>query len=159
MQAEDKAKDKKATKKSSKNTAVADKASKGFTDEERGAMRERVRELKADAEDGEGVVLAKLAGMPVPDRALGERLHEIIMASAPHLTPKTWYGMPAYAKDGKIICFFKPASKFKVRYATLGFNDAANLDDGHVWPVEYAITELTAADEARIGALVKKAAN
>jgi uncharacterized protein YdhG (YjbR/CyaY superfamily) len=154
MQAEDK----KTTKKSAKNTTITSKASKGFTDEERGAMRARVQELKAEAEDGEGVVLAKLAGMPAPDRALGERLHAIIMASAPNLTPKTWYGMPAYAKDGKTVCFFKPASKFKARYATLGFNDAANLDDGHVWPVEYAITELTAADEARIGALVKKAA-
>jgi uncharacterized protein YdhG (YjbR/CyaY superfamily) len=155
MQAEDKT----ATKKSAKNSTSTGKASKGFTDEERGAMQDRVRELKADAEDGEGVVLAKLASMPAPDRALGERLHAIIMASAPNLTPKTWYGMPAYARDGKTICFFKPASKFKVRYATLGFNDAAKLDDGHVWPVEYAITELTAADEAKIAALVKQAAS
>ncbi len=155
MQAEDK----KATKKSAKNTIMDGKASTGFTDEERGAMRARVQELKADKADGESAVLAKIGEMPAPDRALGERLHAIIMASAPNLTPKTWYGMPAYAKDGKTICFFKPASKFKVRYATLGFNDAANLDDGRVWPVEYAITELTAADEARIGALVKKAAS
>ena len=128
-------------------------------------MKERAQELKAEARrgpradkaDGEGDVLAKIAEMGEPDRALGERLHAIITASVPALSPRTWYGMPAYAKDGKIVCFFQPAQKFKSRYATLGFNDAANLDEGAMWPVAYALTELTAADEARIGALVKKA--
>src|SRR6516225_11945326 len=149
MSPEDKV-DKKATKKPAK-------AIKGFTDEERGAMRARVQELKADKADGESAVLAKIGEMPAPDRALGERLHAIITASAPALTPRTWYGMPAYAKDGKIVCFFQPAQKFKTRYATLGFNDAANLDEGAMWPIAYALTELTAADEASIGALVKQA--
>ena len=142
--------DKKTTKKPAK-------AIKGFTDEERGAMRERVKELKANKADGESAVLAKIGEMPAPDRALGERLHAIIKASAPVLSPKTWYGMPAYAKDGKIVCFFQPAHKFKTRYATLGFNDSAKLDEGTLWPVAYALTELTAADEARISELVKKA--
>ena len=141
---------KKATKKPAK-------ASKGFTDEERGAMRARVQELKADKADGESAVLAKIGEMPAPDRALGERLHAIITASAPALSPKLWYGMPAYAKDGKVVCFFQPAHKFKTRYATFGFNDSANLDEGALWPVAFALTELTAADEARIGELVKKA--
>ena len=142
--------DKKATKKPTK-------AIKGFTNEERGAMRDRVQELKADKADGESAVLAKIAEMPAPDRALGERLHAIIKASAPALSPKLWYGMPAYAKDGKVICFFQPAHKFKTRYATFGFNDSANLDEGALWPVAFAVKELTAAEEARIGELVKKA--
>jgi len=136
-----------------------------FTDEERDAIKERAQELKAaarrgtraDKADGESAVLAKIAEMPEPDRALGERLHAVIKGSAPALTPRLWYGMPAYAKDGKIVCFFQPAQKFKTRYATFGFNDAAHLDEGAIWPVAFALTELTAADEARIGALVKKA--
>ena len=133
------------------------KETRVFTDEERGAMKERAQELKAEKADGESAVLAKLAEMPASDRALGERLHEIIKASAPVLSPKLWYGMPAYAKDGKVVCFFQPANKFKTRYATLGFNDSANLDEGALWPVAFALTELTAAEEARIGELVKKA--
>ena len=149
----------KATQKSAKSTPAIRKKFKGFTDEERGAMKERVKEMKAAADeaDGESAVLAKIAEMPGPDRALGKRLHAIIKASAPALSPRTWYGMPAYAKDGKVVCHFQPAQKFKTRYATLGFSDAANLDEGAVWPVAFALTELTAADEARIGALVKKA--
>ena len=131
--------------------------SKGFTDEERAAMRARVQELKADKADGESAVLAKIGEMPAPDRALGERLHAIIKASAPALSPKLWYGMPAYAKDGKVVCFFQPAHKFKTRYATFGFSDKANLDEGAMWPVAFALKELTAAQEARIGALVKQA--
>ena len=142
--------DKKATKKPAK-------AIKGFTNEERGAMRERVQELKADKADGESAVLAKISEMQAPDRVLGERLHAIIKASAPALSPKLWYGMPAYAKDGKVVCFFQPAHKFKTRYATFGFNDSANLDEGALWPVAFALKELTAAEEARIGELVKKA--
>ena len=129
--------------------------SKGFTDEERAAMKERAQELKAEARESD--VLAKIAEMPEPDRTMGERLHAIITASAPSLSPKTWYGMPAYAKDGTVVCYFTPASKFDSRYATLGFNDDANLDDGTMWPTSFALTELTADDEARIGALVKKA--
>ena len=140
-------------------------AKKGFTDEERAAMKERVQELKAEARrgprakqaDGEGDVLAKIAQMPKPDRAMAERLHAIIKASAPALSPRTWYGMPAYAKDGKVVCFFQSAQKFNTRYATFGFSDKANLDEGTVWPVAFALKELTAAAEARIGALVKKA--
>ena len=142
--------DKKATKQ-------PPQPSKGYTNEERSAMRQRVQELKADKEDGESAVLAKIAEMPAPDRALGERLHALITASAPALSPKLWYGMPAYARDGKVVCFFQPASKFKTRYATLGFNDSAHLDEGALWPVAFALKELTAADEARIGELVKKA--
>ena len=142
--------DKKATKKSAK-------ASKGFTEEERGAMRQRVQELKGDEADGESAVLAKIGEMTAPDRALGERLHAIIKASAPALSPKLWYGMPAYAKGGKVVCFFQPARKFKTRYATFGFNDSANLDEGGLWPVAFALKELTATDEAKIGELVKKA--
>jgi uncharacterized protein YdhG (YjbR/CyaY superfamily) len=138
----------------------------GLSDEERGAMKERTRELKAEARrgpragkgDGERDVLAKIAEMAEPDRAMAERLHAIVKASAPALAPKTWYGMPAYAKDGKVVCFFQPADKFKSRYATFGFDVAADLDDGAMWPVAFALTELTAADEARIAALVKKAA-
>jgi hypothetical protein len=138
-------------------------ASKGFTDEERAAMREHAKELKAAARPGAGkadeesAVLAKIAAMPEPDRAMGERLHAIIKASAPGLSPKLWYGMPAYAKDGNVVCFFQDAQKFKSRYATLGFSDKAALDEGHMWPTAFALKELTAADEARIGALVKKA--
>ena len=142
--------DKKATKKSAK-------AIKGFTDEERGAMRQRVQELKADKADGESAVLAKIGEMQAPDRALGERLHAIIKATAPALSPKLWYGMPAYARDGKIVCFFQPAHKFKTRYATLGFNDSANLDEGALWPVAFALKELTPDGEAKIAALVKRA--
>ncbi len=138
---------------------------KGFTDGERAAMKERARELKAEArrgprakkEDGESDVLAKIAEMPQPDRAMAERLHAIVKASAPALSPRTWYGMPAYAKDGDVVCFFQSAHKFKARYAMFGFSDKANLDEGTVWPVAFALKELTAADEARIGALVKKA--
>jgi uncharacterized protein YdhG (YjbR/CyaY superfamily) len=145
--------------KSANGTTAGDKKFEGFTDEERAAMKERARELKAAAgkADGERAVLAKIAEMPEPDRAMAKRLHAIIKASAPALSPKTWYGMPAYAKDGKVVCYFTAASKFNSRYATFGFNDAANLDDGAMWPTSFALTELTAADEARIGALVKKA--
>jgi hypothetical protein len=145
------------TQKSAKGTTAARKKSKGFTDEERAALKERAKELKAGKTDGESVVLAKLAEMPEPDRAMGERLHAIIKASAPDLTPRTWYGMPAYAKDGKVVCFFTPASKFKERYATFGFNESANLDEGTMWPTAFALTKLTPADEARISELVKKA--
>jgi uncharacterized protein YdhG (YjbR/CyaY superfamily) len=156
---------KKATQQSAKSTTAIDKKSKGFTDEERAAMKERAQELKAEARrgpradkaDGESDVLAKIAAMPEPDRAMAERLHAIIKASAPALSPKTWYGMPAYAKDGKVVCFFQSAHKFKSRYATFGFNDKANLDEGGMWPTSFALKELTAAEEARIGALVKKA--
>ena len=142
-----------------KKTTKPAKAIKGFTDEERSAIRERAKEQKAAADkaDGENEVLAKIAEMQEPDRAMAERLHAIIKASAPALSPKTWYGMPAYAKDGKIVCFFQCAEKFKTRYATLGFNDVANLDDGAMWPTAFALKELTAAEEAKIGALVKKA--
>jgi uncharacterized protein YdhG (YjbR/CyaY superfamily) len=143
---------------------VANKSAKsiqGFTDEERAAMRERAQELKAaaraDKTDGESAVLAKIAAMHPSDRAMGERLHAIIKASAPVLSPKTWYGMPAYAKDGQVVCFFQNAQKFKTRYATLGFSDKANLDEGHMWPTAYALAELTNDDEAKIAALVKKA--
>jgi hypothetical protein len=150
---------KKGTQKPAKRTTAIEKASKRFTDEERGAMKERVKELKAAADkaDGESAVLAKIAEMPAPDRAIGNRLHAIIKASAPALSPKTWYGMPAYDKDGKVVCFFQSAQKFKTRYATLGFSDAANLDEGAMWPVAFALKELTAAEEARIRALLKKA--
>src|ERR1041385_223543 len=154
---------KKATLKSAKTTT--DKASKGFTADERDAMKERAQELKAtarrgpraDTADGETDALAKIAEMPEPDRAIAERLHAIIKASAPALSPTTWYGMPAYAKDGKVVCFFQSAQKFKSRYATLGFSDKANLDEGAMWPTAFALKELTAADEKRIVALVKKA--
>jgi uncharacterized protein YdhG (YjbR/CyaY superfamily) len=154
---------KKATQKSAKTTTG--KKSKGFTDEERAAMKERAQELRAEERAnknkaaGESDVLAKIAEMPAPDRALAERIHAIVKASAPALAPKTWYGMPAYARDGKVVCFFQSADKFKSRYATLGFNDAANLDKGAMWPTSFALTELTAAEEAKIGALVKKAAS
>jgi uncharacterized protein YdhG (YjbR/CyaY superfamily) len=151
---------KKAEQKSAKSTTAVDKTSEGWTDEERAAMKERAKELKARAgkADGERAVLAKIAELPESDRAMAERLHAIVKASAPDLSPKTWYGMPAYAnKDGKVVCYFTAASKFKERYATLGFNATANLDEGTMWPTSFALTELTAADEARIGALVKKA--
>jgi uncharacterized protein YdhG (YjbR/CyaY superfamily) len=151
------------TQKSAKRTAVDDTANEGWTDDERAAMKERARELKAASRsraskaDGERDLLAKIAEMPAPDRAMAERLHALITASAPDLSPKTWYGMPAYAKDGKVVCFFQSADKFKSRYATFGFSDEAHLDDGAVWPNSFALKELTPADEARIGALVKKA--
>jgi uncharacterized protein YdhG (YjbR/CyaY superfamily) len=153
----------KDTQKSAKSTTAINEKSKGFTDEERAAMKERARELKAEARakkdkaDGESDVLAKIAEMPEPDRAMAERLHAIIKASAPALSPKTWYGMPAYAKDGKVVCFFQSAQKFNTRYATFGFNDTANLDEGAMWPTSFALKELTDTEEARISALVKKA--
>jgi uncharacterized protein YdhG (YjbR/CyaY superfamily) len=149
---------KKATRKSAKSTTATDKTFKGFSDEERAAMKERAQELMVDKADGEGAALAKIAAMQEPDRAMGERLHAIIKASAPALSPKTWYGMPAYAnKDGKVVCFFQSGQKFKTRYATFGFSDAANLDEGAMWPTAFALTKLTAAEEAKIAALVKKA--
>src|SRR5574341_936889 len=155
---------KKDTQKSAKSATAINKKSKGFTDEERAAMKERAQELKAEARanknkaEGERDVLAKIAEMPEPERAMAKRLHEIIKASAPALSPKTWYGMPAYAnKDGKVVCFFQSAQKFESRYATFGFNDTANLDEGVMWPTSFARKELTAAEEAKIAALVKKA--
>jgi len=155
----------KDTNKPAKSTPASGKTFEGFTDEERAAMKERAQELKAAARrgprggkaDGESDVLAKIAEMPKPDRAMAERLHAIIKASAPALSPRTWYGMPAYAKDGNVVCFFQSAHKFKARYATFGFSDKANLDEGTVWPVAFALKQLTATDEVRIGALVKKA--
>jgi uncharacterized protein YdhG (YjbR/CyaY superfamily) len=149
--------------KSAESTTAINEKSKGFTDEERAAMKERARELKAEARakkdkaEGESAVLAKIAEMQGPDRAMAERLHAIIKASAPALSPKTWYGMPAYAKDGKVVCFFQSAQKFNTRYATFGFQHDANLDEGGMWPVAFALKELTATEEARISALVKKA--
>src|SRR6058998_1613684 len=154
---------KKDAQKSAKRTTAINKKSKGFTDEERAAMKARAQELKAEARankekaDGESAVLAAIAAMKEPDRAMAKRLHAIIKASAPALSPKTWYGMPAYDKDGKVVCFFQPAQKFKTRYATLGFSDAAHLDEGAMWPVVFALKELTATEETRISALVKKA--
>lgn len=149
----------KTTQKSASRTGTAGTTSKGFTAEEKVAMRERARELRAATEKaaGESEVVAQIAEMEPPDRALGERLHAIIKRSAPDLAPRTWYGMPAYANGGNIVCFFQSAQKFKTRYATLGFSDNAHVDDGTMWPVAYALTKLTDADEARIGALVKKA--
>jgi uncharacterized protein YdhG (YjbR/CyaY superfamily) len=149
----------KATQKSAKRTTARKKA-QGFTAEERAAMKERARELKAEASkaDGESAVLAKIAEMPGPDRAMAKRIHAIVKASAPDLSPRTWYGMPAYANaDGKVVCFFTPAAKFKERYATFGFNPDANLDQGNMWPTSFAVTKLTPAEEKKIGALVKKA--
>ncbi len=142
-----------------KDTQKAAKPSKGFSAEERAAVRERARELKASADqvEAEKAVLAKIDEMLEPDRSMASRLHALIKASAPALSPKLWYGQPAYAKDGKIVCFFQPAQKFNTRYATLGFNDAAKLDEGNMWPTYYALKELTAAEEARISALVKRA--
>jgi uncharacterized protein YdhG (YjbR/CyaY superfamily) len=156
---------KKGTQRSAKTTTATGKTSKGFTDEERAAMKERAQELKAEARAnknkaaGESDVLAKIAEMQAPDRAMAKRLHAIIKASAPALWPRTWYGMPAYAKDGKVVCYFQSAEKFKSRYATFGFSDEANLDEGAMWPTSFALKKLTAADEARIRALVKKAVN
>jgi uncharacterized protein YdhG (YjbR/CyaY superfamily) len=149
----------KATQKSAKRTTAIGKTSKGFTAEERAAMKERLQELKAGADKAhaQSAVLAKIAEMPEPDRAMARRLHAIVKASAPALSPRLWYGMPAYARDGKVVCFFQSAKKFSTRYATLGFSDAANLDEGALWPTAFALKELTAAEEARIGALVKKA--
>jgi len=149
--------------KSDESATASGKTLRGFTDEERAAMKERAQELKAEARakkdkaDGESAVLAKIAEMPEPDRAVAERLHAIIKTSAPALSPKLWYGMPAYAKDGKVVCFFQSAQKFNTRYATLGFSDAANLDEGAMWSTAFALKELTAAEEARISALVRKA--
>jgi uncharacterized protein YdhG (YjbR/CyaY superfamily) len=151
------------TRKPAKSTTTTtnDKKYDGFTDEERGAMKERAKELKAAARkaDAESDVLAKIAEMTESNRALAERIHAIVKASAPDLSPKLWYGMPAYTKNGKIVCFFQSAQKFNARYATFGFNDTAHLDEGAMWPTAFALTNLTAADEARIGALVKKAAS
>jgi uncharacterized protein YdhG (YjbR/CyaY superfamily) len=144
-------------KQSAKRTTAAGKKSTGFTDEERAAMKDRVRELKAGKADGESEVLAKIAEMPGPDRAMAERLHALIKASAPALSPRTWYGMPAYAKDGNVVCFFQSGQKFKTRYATLGFSDKANLDEGAMWSTAFALKALTPVEEARIRALVKKA--
>jgi uncharacterized protein YdhG (YjbR/CyaY superfamily) len=156
----------KPARKDTQQSAESGTAFTGLTDEERAAMKQRTQELKAEARrgqradkaDGEGDVLAKIAEMPEADRAMAERLHAIVKASAPALSPKTWYGMPAYAKDGKIVCFFQAAHKFKSRYATFGFDVAANLDEGNMWPVAFALTELTATEEERIAELVKKAA-
>lgn len=157
---------KKDTQKSAKSTTASGKTSKGFTDEERAAMKARAQELKAEARankdkaEGESAVLAAIAAMPEPDRSMAKRLHEIITASAPSLFPKTWYGMPAYAnKDGKVVCFFQAASKFNTRYATFGFQHDANLDEGNMWAASFALIKLTTAEEARISALVKKAVN
>ncbi len=154
----------KAARRPAKTTKTNGKVAR-FTDDERAAMKERVQELKAQAKrgaragkaDDEAAVLAKIAAMPPHDRAVGERLHAIITANAPVLSPRLWYGMPAYAKDGQVVCFFQNAQKFKTRYGTLGFSDKAKLDDGHMWPTAFALEELTGAEEARIGALVKKA--
>jgi len=153
----------KDTQKPARSAAASNKKYEGFTDEERAAMKERAKELKAEARaradkaDGERDVLAKIAEMPESDRVMAERIHAIVKANAPGLTPKTWYGMPAYARDGKVVCFFKSADKFDSRYATFGFEEDASLDEGAMWPVAYALTELTAADEATLAALVKKA--
>jgi uncharacterized protein YdhG (YjbR/CyaY superfamily) len=150
---------KKATQKSAKSTTAKGKRSTGFTAEERAAAKARAQELRAEARGAneESAVLAAIAEMPKPDRAMAKRIHAIIKASAPGLSPKTWYGMPAYAKEGKVVCFFQAADKFKSRYATFGFNDTANLDEGAMWPTSFALKELTAAEEAKIGKLVKKA--
>jgi uncharacterized protein YdhG (YjbR/CyaY superfamily) len=153
----------KDTRKSAKSTTAAKKKSSGFTAEERAAMKERAKELKAEARgekaraEGERDVLAKIAEMPKADRAMAKRIHAVVTSSAPELSPRTWYGMPAYAKDGKVLCYFTPASKFKERYATFGFNEKANLDKGDMWPTSFALKKLTAAEEKKIGALVKKA--
>ena len=156
---------KKRTQKSPRSATAPRNKPRGFTDDERVAMRERLQEVQAESRrgasagraDGESDVLAKIAALPQPDRAIAERLHAIIKANAPALSPKTWYGMPAYARDGNVVCFFQSAQKFKTRYATLGFSDKANLDEGHMWPTAFAVKELTAAEEANIGALIRKA--
>jgi uncharacterized protein YdhG (YjbR/CyaY superfamily) len=156
-------KDTKTAAKPANRTAGRETPAKGWTDEELAAMKEHAKELKAAARrgaaeaDGEADVLAKIAEMPESDRAMAERIHAVVRSTAPDLVPRTYYGMPAYARDGKVVCFFQPADKFKARYATFGFNDAANLDEGAMWPTSWALTKLTAADEARIGDLVKKA--
>ena len=155
----------KPAKNGTKSTTASGKKAKGLTDEELAALREHIQELKADERrgrpankaDGESEVLAKIAALPPADRVLGERLHAIIKANAPALSPRTWYGMPAYAKDGHVVCFFQSGQKFKTRYATLGFSDKANLDEGHMWPTAFALKELNAAEQARIVALIKKA--
>ncbi|GHO45997.1 iron chaperone [Ktedonospora formicarum] len=155
--------EKKITQDSTKNAETTNKKYKGFSDEERAAMKERAKEQKAEAranknrEEGENDVLTKITALPEPDRAMAARIHEIIKENAPVLAPRTWYGMPAYAIDGKIVCFFQPAIKFNTRYATLGFNDSANLDEGALWPVAFALKELTDTEEAKIAALVRKA--
>jgi uncharacterized protein YdhG (YjbR/CyaY superfamily) len=147
------------TRMAAKKPAKKRRPAKAFTDEERAAMKERAREAKAGKTDGESDVLAKIAEMEEPDRTMAERIHALIKATAPDLSPKTWYGMPAYARDGQIVCFFQPAKKFKARYATFGFNEKANLDQGAMWPTSYALKKLTAAEEKRIAALVKQAAS
>jgi len=148
---------KKGAQKAVRSAGGAAGKTSGFTDDERAAMKERVRELKAEASDGERALLTKISEMTEPDRAMATRLHAVIKASAPTLSPRTWYGMPAYAKDDKVVCFFQSAQKFKARYATFGFSDQANLDDGAMWPTSFALKQLTAAEEARISTLVKKA--
>lgn len=155
---------KRESQKSVKSATANDKTAKGFTAEERAAMKERAKELKAEARmnknraEGESALLAKIAEMPEPDRTIAERIHDIVKTNAPDLLPKTWYGMPAYAnEDGKVVCFFQSAHKFNARYATLGFNDVANLDEGAMWPTAFALKELTATDEARVADLVRKA--
>ncbi len=150
---------KKKPLKAARKAAAANERSAGFTEDERAAMRERARELKAESEkaDGESALLEKIAEMREPDRSMAKRVHAMVKASAPTLAPKTWYGMPAYAKDGKVVCFFQSAQKFKARYATFGFSDEAHLDDGAMWPTSFALKEFNAAEEARLGALVKKA--
>lgn len=147
----------KGSPKSGKGSTAGSKKSKGFTDEERSAMKARVREMKAGEADGESLVLEAIAALPEPDHSMAKRIHAIIKASAPALTPRTWYGMPAYAREGRVVCHFQPAQKFKTRYSTFGFSDESNLDEGTMWPVAFALTELTPADEARIEALVKRA--
>jgi len=145
------------TPKSRKSSAAGGKKLKGFTDDERAAMKERIKEMKADKADGESVVLAKIAEMKEPERTMAKRIHAVVTAAAPELSPRTWYGMPAYSKDEKVICFFKPGSKFKMRYSEFGFSDTAKLDEGSMWPSAFAVKELNAAAETRIAALVKKA--
>ena len=145
------------TPKSRKSSAAGGKKLKGFTDDERAAMKERIKEMKADKADGESVVLAKIAEMKEPERSMAKRIHAVVTAAAPELSPRTWYGMPAYSKDEKVICFFKPGSKFKMRYSEFGFSDTAKLDEGSMWPSAFAVKELNAAAETRIAALVKKA--
>jgi uncharacterized protein YdhG (YjbR/CyaY superfamily) len=145
------------TKVSRSRVAAASKKDKGFTADERAAMKERIKELKSNKSDGESAVLEKIADLKEPDRSMAKRIHAVVTAAAPELSPRTWYGMPAYSKDDKVVCFFKPGSKFKARYAELGFSDTANLDEGVMWPTVFALKELTAAAESKIGALVKKA--
>jgi len=145
------------TKRATKRSAATSKKSKGFTDDERAAMKERIKELKADKAGGESVLLAKIAELKEPDRGMAKRIHAVVTAAAPELSPRTWYGMPAYSKDDKVVCFFKPGSKFKMRYSEFGFSDTAKLDEGAMWPSAFAVKELNAAAETRIAALVKKA--